>query len=226
MSRKLVRQLSEYDLKMAAFHLAMEVDSHPHAYKPGMAEAIAVFLRLPCPETAANLVYVWPGMLSVFQSTVEASAVHAPGHVPGPDHQAYQGWIDQLEANLRNASEIQAFLRDEVACGRVTVDARAADKHAAVYTRLHRIGLKKGIFSSPRGFLTTAVTQQLSAFRAVADLVCIQGDQDGAKRCWNGLGARTDSRSTPEAELVYDLGRSVGAFVDLVQKLTAPGPDS
>ena len=61
MSRKLLKQLANCDLKTAAFHLAKE--SQGYILRTERTAAVQLFLRLPCPETAVNLVVEWPEML-------------------------------------------------------------------------------------------------------------------------------------------------------------------
>jgi hypothetical protein len=214
MSHRLIRQLGQCDLKKVAFHLALEVKTHPQAYKASIAEAMAAFMRLPCPETAANLVYVWPDMLGVLRLTPEEGAEPAAD----PFGQAYARWVSRCQRDLEAVPRIHAFLQAEVASGRARIEIRATDGHAAAYQRLRRIGLKKGLFTSGPVFLSRTITGQLPAFRAVADLICIKGTADGQTGAWNGLGVRIDEEASRGAPVVYEFGPRLGGFVELLHQ--------
>src|SRR3990172_13107247 len=119
MSRKLLKQLENCNLKAAAFNLVKGLEGG--VYKNEMAAAMDLFTKLPCPETAVNLIAVCPETLAVMASANDSFVRMTPKEYRGTRIQGFEEWMESFDSNLRAASAIQSFLLKEATAGRVRV---------------------------------------------------------------------------------------------------------
>jgi len=220
MSRKLLRQLANCDLKMAAFDLVKRLQGR--GYPTNVVAALELFTKLPCPETAVNLIAVCPDpdrfvMYGAMIAARDFFARTIPEQFRGPALQGVQEWMESFERNLRVTADIQSFLLKAAASGRVRVGFHSMRDQSVLYQRLRQIGMKKGIFANGRQFLRNRITKQLPAFRAVNDLICVHGVHDGRERFWNGLGAEGDSQLYLQSEVLYEITEAAHAFCDMLR---------
>lgn len=81
-----------------------------------------------------------------------------------------------------------------------------------LYHRLNQIGIRKGLLRNRRQFLRDTVTKNLSAYRAVIDMVCFHGVHEGRERFWNGLGAESDPRLHLQSEILFEISEVATKF--------------
>ncbi len=216
-SRKLFRQLAECDLKIAAFNLVRGLSGG--IYKGEISAAFDLFTKLPCPETALNLVLVLPETLGTMTSASDAFVRSIPKKGRGPIFDGLDEWIASMDANLDAAAAIQAFLLREVSAGRAKVGFKEFGGQAAVFGRLDQVGVRKRPFSNRRQFLRDTITKNPSSYRSVIDMVCVGGFHERRERFWNGLGGETDIQFHTDSEIKFDIIEGTEAFVALLRDL-------
>jgi len=217
MSGKILKQMSNCDLKTAAFRLAKE--SQGYILRTEIAEAVQLFLRLPCPETAVNLIVVWPEMLVAMTGANDYLLRIIPKEARGPQLQGIEELMESFDFNLQTVADIQAFISKESMAGRVMVGFHRMRDQAVLSRRLDQIGIKKGLFSNRRNFLRKTITQNLQAFRVVNDMVSIHGIHDGRERFWNGLGEESDPQFHLQSEILYEISQIADAFVAVLDEI-------
>ncbi len=218
-SRKLFRHLAECDLKIAAFNLVKGLSGG--IYKGEISAALDLFAKLPCPETALNLVLVLPETLGTMTSASDAFVRSIPKEGRGPRYNSLDEWIASMDANLDAVAAIQSFLLREVSAGRARVGFKKFGDQAAVFGRLDQVGVRKRPFSNRRQFLHDTITKNPSSYRSVIDMVCVGGFHERQERFWNGLGGETDIQFHTDSEIKFDIIEGTEAFVALLRDRTA-----
>ena len=204
-------------MKAAAFNLVKGLEGG--VYKNEMAAAMDLFTKLPCPETAVNLIAVCPETLALMASASDSFVRMTPKEYRGPKIQGFEEWMESFDSNLRAASAIQSFLLKEATAGRVRVGFHLMRDQSPLYHRLAQVGIRKGFFSDRRQFLRDTITRNSSAFRAVIDMICIHGVHDGRERFWNGLSGESDAQLHLQSEVMFEISHVAAAFVNLLQDL-------
>lgn len=216
-SRKLFRHLAECDLKIAAFNLVKGLSGG--IYKGEISAALDLFTKLPCPETALNLVLVLPETLEIMTSASDAFVRSIPKEGRGSRYDGLDEWIASMDANLDAVAAIQSFLLREVNAGRARVGFKKFGAQAAVFGRLDQVGVRKRPFSNRRQFLRDTITKNPSSYRSVIDMVCVGGFHERQERFWNGLGGETDIQFHTDSEIKFDIIEGTEAFVALLRDL-------
>jgi hypothetical protein len=217
MNGTLLKQLANCNLKAAAFHLVKGLEDG--VYKEEMVGALHLFTKLPCPETAVNLVAVCPETLTLMTLASDSFVRMTPKEYHGPRIQGFEEWMESFDANLRAVSTIQSLLLREATAGRVRVGFHRMRDQSALYHRLNQIGIRKGFFADRRQFLRDVIAKKPSAFRAVIDMVCIHGVHDGRERFWNGLGAEADVQLHLQSEALFEISQVADVFVASLNEL-------
>lgn len=215
MNGKLLKQLANCNLKAAAFDLVKGLEGG--VYKNEMVAALDLFIRLPCPETAVNLVAVSPETLTHMASASDSFVRMTPKEYRGPAIQGFEEWMESFESNLRATSAIQSFLLKEATAGRVRVGFHRMRDQSPLYRRLDQVGIRKAFFADGRQFLRDAITKEPSAFRAVIDMICIHGVHEGQERFWNGLGAESDAKLYLQSEVMFEISQAA-AFLAMLHE--------
>ena len=70
-------------------------------YKNEMAAALDLFTKLPCPETAINLVAACPESLSLLTAANNTFVRMTPKEYRGPKLQGYEEWMESFDSNLQ-----------------------------------------------------------------------------------------------------------------------------
>lgn len=213
MNRELLNQLAKCNLKMAAFDLAKTFGGS--IVKDEKAVALEAFIRLPCPETAVNLVYVWPKMQLAVTMANDCLASMIPKESRGPKLQDVDEWMNSFDRNLKATEEIQAHLFQEATSGSVEVGFHRMRDQKILLQRLMQIGIKKGFFGDERQFLRNRITKDISAFRSVADLVCLHGVHEGQEKFRNALGVECDAQLHLRSEIMYEISNSMSTFLKI-----------
>jgi hypothetical protein len=217
--RELVEQLGTCNLKAAAFDLARGLGGG--VYRKEMAASLSLFTTLPSPETAAILVAACPEALELMGLASDSFTRSLPVAQRGHALQGYDEWMASFESNLRAADAVQSFLLKEAEAGRVRIGFHAIRDQAPLYGRLALIGIGRVGFPAGRPFLREIITCRPSAFRAIIDMVCIHGVQDGRERFWNGLGAELDAQLHPQSEIMFDVSQVLDEFVAMLSSIGA-----
>lgn len=231
MSAKLLRRLKNCNLKAAAFDLAKGLGGG--VYKKEMTAALDLFTKLPCPETAVNLVGVCPESLALMTAASDTFVRMTPKSYRGPSIQGFDEWMESFDSHLKAASAIQAFLHREARGGRIRIGFHRMRDQSPLYYRLYQVGLRKGFLRHRRQFLRDTITKNSSAYRAVIDMVCIHGVYEGRERFWNGIGADSDPQLYLQSEILFEISqvaqefdamlkRSVGRQAPLIDKGQTP----
>lgn len=210
MSAKLLAQLTKCNLKAAAFDVAKELAGG--VYKKEMTAALDLFTKLPCPETAVNLVAVCPEALALMAAASDSFVRMTPKEFRGPRLQGFEEWIESFDANLRAATSIHGFLHREATGGRISVGFHRMRDQSPIYDRLSQIGIRKGFLRDRRQFLRDTITKSASAYRAVVDMVCIHGVREGRERFWNGLGAESAPQLHLQSEVLFEISQVAQEF--------------
>jgi hypothetical protein len=211
MSNKLVSQLASYNLKMAAFELVKTFSEG--VYKQEIVSAFDLFSKLPCAETAVNLVHIFPEAATVITLANDSFVRRQPEEMLGSHFDGYEDWMNSFDRNLKTVSEIQSYLLGEASKSEVTIEFHGMRDQAILFDRLDRIGVKKGVFKNRRQFLRDQITQDASAFRSVFDLICIHGIHSGVERFWDTLGNEVHSQFYLNSEIQYNLSMNVEPFL-------------
>lgn len=221
MSGKILKQLANCNLKAAAFHLVKGLEGG--VYKKERAAALDLFTKLPCPETAVNLVAIWPETLELMASANDSFVRTTPKEHRGPRIQGFEEWMESFDSNLRAAAAIQSFLLKEATIGRIRVGFHSMRDQSPLYYRLNQVGIRKGFFEDRRQFLRDTITKKPSAFRAVIDMVCIHGFHEGRERFWNGFGAESDAQLHLQSEVMFEVSQAADAFVAWLHEVNRNG---
>jgi hypothetical protein len=216
MSSKLLEQLSSCNLKMAAFSIVKAFSEG--IYKREFAAAIDLFTKLPCPETAVNLIYVCPDFLKPMSSADDSFIKITPIEHRGPYFQGFEEWMASFDRNLQVVQKIHSYLFKEASKGKVRVGFHGMRDQAILFQRLERIGIKKGFFKEGRQFLRDSITKNISPFRAVCDLICLHGIHNGKENYWNTLGKEVDAQFYLQAEILYNLSLNVEPFLQILEQ--------
>lgn len=221
MRGKILKQLVNCNLKAAAFHLIKGLEGG--VYKKEMAAALDLFTKLPCSETAVNLIAVCPETLALITSASDSFVRATPKEHRGPMIQGFEDCMKLFDSNLRAASAIQLFLLKEATTDRVRVGFHRMRDQSPLFCRLDQIGIRKGFFADRRQFLRDTITKKPSAFRAVIDMVCIHGVHEGRERFWNGLGAESNAQLHLQSEVMFEVSQAAGAFIAVLHELNQDG---
>ena len=220
MSRKLLRQLGNCDIERAACRLVRAFQGK--LIREGLAESLNLFGNIPCPETATNLCYDLPEGLVIMLGTNDTLSRIIPRESWGPRLREEEEWIGVFKENLRRVGLIHEYLRNETTQGTALIGFHGTPDQQVLLERLRRIGMTRFPLTDKRHWLRRIITQKLSAFRVVNDLVCIHGVYDGHEVFWNGLGAEEHPQWHLKSEIQYDLGGSTSAFAKFLRSLTGP----
>jgi hypothetical protein len=164
------------------------------------------------------LLAVCPEALTIMISANDAFIRMIPEKSRGSRIHDFDKLAESFEANLRATEVIQSFLLKEAGASRVRVGFHWTRDQATLDRRLVQIGIKKGIFADRHQFLRKNITKNLSAFRAVNDLICIYGVCDGEERFWDGLGQEANAQFFLHSEVIYEITQVVQDFVHLLAK--------
>lgn len=220
MSKELLRQLGSCNLKAAAFGFVKTFSKG--VYRVEVATALRNFSMLPCAETAVALARELPDVLPVLVGDNEPLTTLTPGESRGAYYDGWDEWMHRFDTNLHLVSVVHSFLQREASLGRVQVGFHQLRDQSVLFRRLALIGLTKGFFANGRQFLRDTITTKLSAFRAVADLVCIHGVYEGRERFWDGLGAESDAQYYTRSEVMFQ-GDEVAGKLTLLLSLLEQG---
>ena len=216
---ELVANLQTCDLKMAAFDFAKRLGAG--VYPREMIQALELFTKVPCSETAVILIQACPEAAGIIALSNGRFADSLPSELRGPHYDDLDRWMQSFEQNLRASDAIHGFLLDGALNGTVSIGFhRTRDQHV-LFHRLATIGIRKSLFRNGRQFLRDKITRNRSAFRAVLDLVCVHGIHDGRERFWNALGAELDAKWHLQSEMQYELSMSAGLFAELLRDVTS-----
>lgn len=114
MSTKLLKQLAKCNLKAAAFDMAKGLGGG--VYKNDMAAALDLFTKLPCPETAINLVAVCPESLALMTAASDTFVRMTPQEYRGPKLRGLRnGWNRLTPISKRQAPFRRSFIGRQTA---------------------------------------------------------------------------------------------------------------
>jgi hypothetical protein len=218
MSATLLAQVTKCNLKAAAFDVAKGVAGG--VYKKEMTVALDLFTKLPCPETAVNLVAVCPETLALMAAASDSFVRMTPKEFRGPRLQGFEKWMESFDANLRAATSIHAFLHREATGGHISVGFHGMRDQSPLYDRLSQIGIRKGFLRDRRQFLRDTIAKNVSAYRAVIDMVCIHGVREGRERFWNGLGAESEPQLHYQSEVFFEISQVAKEFNSMLTRMS------
>lgn len=222
-AKQLMGELEKLDLSLAAFRLVKSLEDG--VFKKEITAALDLFAKLPCPETAVNLIYVCPEAAEVM-GTFTREQASFERHLTGPAFEDREQWLKSMHSNLQTAARIQAFLSKEATAGRVRVGVHKLRDQTSLWQRLGGVGIRKGWFRNSRQFLRETIAKNPSAFRAVIDMICIHGVHDRREKFWNGLGQESDAQLWLHAEVMFEIGLRTDEFVQILNEKTATDPDN
>jgi hypothetical protein len=208
---------------MAAFH----VTTLNGVYPKEMVQALQLFIRLPCPETAAILIGIHPEFLTLFSSNSDAfgssSLQKVPRHMRGSHFDRLDEWLESFDQNLRACDTIHEFLLKGAREDTILIDFHGMRDQNILFRRLSTVGFRKSILKNRRQFLRDKITRDISAFRSVSDLICIHGVAGGRERFWNALGAECSAELHLQSEILYDLSTETERFAQFVHVMQPAG---
>ena len=189
-TKKLLKLLSECDLEMNAFHLARTMRGG--VYTREIARALTLFLRVPCPETAAVLASVMPEVIQVLAASRDANGfdrvvTSTPSHMRGPAYEQLDEYMESFQRNTRIARDLHAILCQE-AQGNSADPAIGGSCRDLLLRRMAAVGIKKRWWATFDSFVGQHVPYDLRALLATLDLVVIQLHDDGNCRLFTMLG--------------------------------------
>lgn len=217
---ELFANLQTCDLKMAAFTLGKSFSDG--LYPKELAQALELFTKVPCPETAVIFVQACPEAADVMALSNGGLAQSLPIDCRGPRYHDLDQWMQTYEQNLRANDVIHAFLLDGARDGTVSIGFHRMRNQRILFDRMATIGIRKRLFRKGRKFLRDRITGNRSAFRAVSDLVCIHGIHNGHEYFWGAMGGELDAQWYLHSEILYDLSISAGLFAELLRDLRSP----
>jgi len=217
MSGKLLKQLSSYNLKMGAFEL-VEMFSDG-IYEKDLVYALQVFSKLPCKETAINLITFCPDAFDVMLIADDSFVKSTPKEMLGEKYDGLEKFIVTCEENLRVVENMNYYLLKASKKGDITIGFHRTRNQDVLYGRLKQVGIKKGIFNNGRQFLRDEITNNLSAFRSVADLICVHGIYDHREVFWNTLGQQVTASFHLRSEIQYHLSskKEIESFITFLK---------
>ncbi len=212
-------QLKDYDMFLAAFHLSKLLDSGNFVPSSRISDVFILFTKLPCVETASNLLSAMPEIMTLIESCQHSLIQIMPEKDLGPMFEGFEQKKMLMESNLQSVSNIHTFLQKEAMANRARVGVHRMRNQKILIQRLKQIKIKKGLFVNTRDFLRTTIATHLPAFRAVADIICIHSVYDGTAIFWNGFGEQVDGEHYLKSEIMFELDLA-GArqFVDYLAK--------
>lgn len=199
---------------MAAFEMVKTFSKG--VYKQELVAALDLFSKVPCLETAVNLIYVFPEALSVMTLADDSFVRMTPKEMLGARFEGLDDWMSSFDRNLKAVAAIQTHLLKEATAGKVTIGFHRMRNQAILFERLERVVIKKGLFSNKRQFLRDRITKDASAFRSVLDLICIYGVHTGRERFWDALGNEVDPQFHLRSEIQYNLSLNVESFLSIL----------
>lgn len=215
---ELLDHLRSADLNMAAFDLITTFSGG--VYPKELQEALHLFSRLPCPETAVILIAACPEAASIIALADSSFALRHPKHMRGPVYDGLDEWMASFDQNKRACKAIHEFLLHGATNGAISVGFHRMRDQQILFDRLSMIGIRKGFASNGRQFLRDKITRDASAFRCTVDLICIHGVDDSGERFWSALGAEEVPQFYLQAEILYDLSDNTNGFAKWVDQFT------
>jgi hypothetical protein len=184
--------------------------------KEQVVQALDLFYRLPCPETAVILTAAFPELAPVITQTTDFPLrLGSPGH-RGASLEGIDEYLREAESRLAACDTIQGFLALHSSSGEVHVGFHGMRDQAELVGRIRLLGVAPPERRHIRQWLRDAITMELGVWRAVADLVCIHGVHDSSEGFWNAVGAQETAQWYLRAEVLYDLGPVAVDFFALV----------
>jgi hypothetical protein len=220
---KVLADLRGVDLRMAAFELTTTLSGG--VYPTEMQQALQLFVRIPCPETAMVLISVCPEAAGVMALSTGSFAANLPKEMRGPKYDGLEEWMASFEENEKASDAIHRFLLEGALAGTIQVGFHRLRDQQILFHRLGLIGLRKGWFRNPRQYLRDTITREISAFRVVTDLVCIHGVAGGRERFWSPLGAEGGPELHLHSEVQYALRGNADGFIRLVNTFPSATED-
>jgi len=214
--------LQDADLEMAAFDLAKQLEGG--VYPKEMVEALRLFTRVPCSETAIILLKTCPEA-AVVMSTRRRPFASLPKNMRGPHYDGLDQWTQSFQQNLRVSDAVHEFLLRGALTYTISIGFHRMRDQSILFDRLALIGIRKSFFSKRRQFIRNKITRNRSAFRAVLDLVCIHGIDGTRERFWDALGAQVDAQWHLRSEIQYDVSGHAARFAELIDNLTRSSGD-
>ncbi|NMD01015.1 MAG: hypothetical protein GYA62_15030 [Bacteroidales bacterium] len=184
-----------------------------------MTEALDLFIKLPCPETAINLIEVVPQFTPIMTSANDFLVKTTAVENRGPKFQGYDEWIQSFDNNLLASNKIHSFLMNESLTCKIKIGFHRMRDQSIILKRLNQIGIKKDFFSDHRQFIRDIVAKNESAFRSIIDMVCIHGVHNGKEKFWNGLGAEQDSNHYQISEIMFEVSPVIDPFVSIINEI-------
>lgn len=215
MSQKLLKELENCNIERAACKLIRGFQGK--IVSDNICDALNLFSNIPCPETAVNFVYELPEVAEVmFEASDELSKM-IPREAYGPKLIEDEEWISGFRKNLNRISLIHDCIRSIATQGKLRIGFHSMRDQQILFDRMNKIGITRFPFTNRRQFLRNVITQKLSAFKIVNDLVCIHGVYDGREVFWNGLGAEEHPQWHLKSEIQYDLGNHTSEYIKLLK---------
>lgn len=216
MNKKIIDKLKSCNLKMAAFDMKRHFSGK--VLKNEIAQAMTFFIKVPCVETAVNLISVYPEISKVMFLSNDVFTKNTPKENRGAAYDGLDECMAMCDKNLLNVSNIQSYLLEEATKENITIGFHSLRDQAILLERLKRVGIKKGFFSNKRQFLRDRITQDMSAFYSVLDLICIHGIHNGRELFWDALGNDADPQCHLHSEIQYDLSLNVEPLLSVLNK--------
>jgi len=216
MTQEMLKQLSKWNFKAISFRIAKVYGGN--VFKTEMVTPLDLFVKLPCLETAVNLMTVWPVTLPVMTAASDPLDHTLPFEGFEEWFEGFQEWMPAMEANLEAAAAVQRFLLMQQYAGHLKVGFHRPRDQAPLLERLRQVGIRKSIFARRHRFLAGVVTNNPWAYRAVADLICIYAQCKEGLRYWNSVGAECEPQLWLQAEIMYDISQVAEAFVGLFHR--------
>jgi hypothetical protein len=202
---------------MAAFDLARRLRGG--VYPKAMVQAVDLFAKLPCRETAVILIAACPEVMPVLGLANSSLAFGIPKDLRGPAFQGLDEWMASFYANIRAVDAIHGFVLQGATEGTISIGFHRMRDQQVLFDRLATIGIRKWFFSNGRQFLRDRITRDGAAFRAANDLICIHGVDSRGERFWNALGGEPGPQWHLQSEIQYDLGGNTVRFAALIDEL-------
>ena len=207
--------LQDCDLKMGAYTLDSRFSDG--VYTKSVTEALQRFTVLPSPETAIMLVGVMPETMSVLLSASSLGTANIPEEMRGPNYDEFQQWMASCEKNISSCESIYYFLLNGVKNNSISVGFHRTRDQKIIFNRLEYIGIKRGIFrNNSHQFLRDKIIQDISAYRSVADLICIHFVFEGSECFYNALGAELGVDFYLNSEFLIRINSNTSEFFKLL----------
>lgn len=213
MSKEIFESIKRCNFVLAAFELTKGLAGG--VYREEIVAALDLFTKLPCAETAVNLIDILPQTLFVIKNAND-TFIKINKENLGPHFDGLEESMEDVENNLNKAREIHEFLHKGTQQGEFTVGFHASRNQRILIEKLSQIGIRKGFLKNERQFLRDEITNNVSAYLTVINLICIHGIAEEKEEFWNALGAQMSPEWHYQSEIFYNITPSTKKFISLL----------